>query len=98
MIETFPLRFLLIVLAGWVNRQQLEVIDFLRKKHSEAAPGGRRLRLTDCPTTDLRFFEHKANACQPDQTTKRKRIVWTPGPSGAAQPKGKTLLGPMHHA
>ena len=33
MIETFPLRFLLVVLAGWVNRHQLDVIDYLREEN-----------------------------------------------------------------
>ena len=49
MIETFPLRFLLIVLAGWVSRRQLEVIDDLREENRilKQHTGGRRLRLTD---------------------------------------------------
>jgi hypothetical protein len=49
MIETFSLRFLLLVRAGWVNRQQLEVIDYLREENRilKEHTGGRRLRLTD---------------------------------------------------
>ena len=49
MIETFPLRFLLVALAGWVNRQQLEVIHYLREENRVLKDqiGRRRLRLTD---------------------------------------------------
>jgi hypothetical protein len=49
MIETVPLRFLLIVLAGWVNRRQREVMDDLREENRilKQHTGGRRLRLTD---------------------------------------------------
>ena len=32
MIDTVPLRILLVALAGWVNRHQLEVIEYLRKE------------------------------------------------------------------
>ena len=61
MIETFSLRFLLMVLAGWVNRQQLEVIDYLReenrilKKHT----GRRCLRLTDEQRCRLAALGHR---------------------------------------
>jgi hypothetical protein len=33
MVESFPLRFLLGVLAGWVNRHQLDVIEYLREEN-----------------------------------------------------------------
>jgi putative transposase len=61
MIETFPLRFLLIVLAGWVNRQQLEVIDFLREENRilKQHAGGRRLRLTDDQRCRLAAIGHR---------------------------------------
>ncbi len=44
-----PLRLLLVTLAGWVNRRQQEVIDYLveenRVLHEQL--GGRRVRLND---------------------------------------------------
>ena len=33
MFATFPVQFLLVALAGWVNRQQLEVIEYLREEN-----------------------------------------------------------------
>ncbi|MGH8538340.1 MAG: hypothetical protein ACREXM_18290 [Gammaproteobacteria bacterium] len=34
MIDLYPpLQFLLLVFAGWVNRQQLEVIDYLKEEN-----------------------------------------------------------------
>ena len=34
MIEPFPLRFLLVVLAGRVNRQQFEVVEYLQEQRT----------------------------------------------------------------
>ena len=61
MIETFPLRFLLVVLAGWVNRQQLEVIDYLKEENRvlKEQIGGRRLRLTDAQRRRLATKGHR---------------------------------------
>src|SRR5216117_3039671 len=61
MIETFPLRFLLIVLAGWVNRQQLDVIDYLREENRilKEHIDGRRLRLTDDQRRRLAAIGHR---------------------------------------
>src|SRR5262249_29348413 len=44
-----PLAFLVLVFAGWVNRQQQAVIDYLLEENRvlRAARGSRRLRLTD---------------------------------------------------
>src|SRR5712692_11662523 len=49
MIETVRWRILLVALAGWVNRHQLEVIDYLRKENRilKEQLHGRRLRLSD---------------------------------------------------
>lgn len=49
MIATVRWRILLVALAGWVNRYQLDVIDYLREENrilKEHLPG-RRLRLSD---------------------------------------------------
>ena len=44
-----PLHFLLMVFAGWVNRDQNQVIDYLLEENRVLREqlGGRRLRLTD---------------------------------------------------
>jgi hypothetical protein len=44
-----PLQFLLMMLAGWLNRQQLEIIDYLKEKNRVLREelGGRRVRFTD---------------------------------------------------
>src|SRR5215831_9739371 len=44
-----PLAFLVLVFAGWVNRQQQAVIVYLLEENRvlRAAHGSRRLRLTD---------------------------------------------------
>ena len=46
---TYHVQFLLLVLAGWVNRQQQEVIDYLREENRVLGAGlrGKRLRLSD---------------------------------------------------
>lgn len=61
MINAVRLRILLVALAGWVNRHQLEVIEYLReenrvlKKHLN----GRRLRLTDAQRRRLAVNGHR---------------------------------------
>ena len=44
-----PLRFLLVALAGWINQQQREVIDYLQAENRVLREqlGSRRLRFTD---------------------------------------------------
>ena len=44
-----PLQFLLVIFAGWVNRHQLEVIDYLKEENRVLCEqlGGRKLRFTD---------------------------------------------------
>ncbi len=44
-----PLQFLLMLMAGWVNRRQLEAIDYLKEENRVLREqlGGRRLRFTD---------------------------------------------------
>ena len=54
-------QFLLLVLAGWVNRQQQDVIDYLREENRVLRAGlrGKRLRLAD---DDRRRLAVKAQA------------------------------------
>ena len=44
-----PVRFVLIAVAGWMNRSQLQVIDYLREQNRVLREqlGGRRMRLND---------------------------------------------------
>ena len=44
-----PLQFLLLLFAGWVNRKQVEVLEYLKEENRvlREQPGGRRLRFTD---------------------------------------------------
>ena len=49
MPELFPLQLLLATFAGWVNRHQAQVVDYLVEENRALKEqlGGRRLRLTD---------------------------------------------------
>jgi len=60
MIETVRQRVLLIALAGWVNRHQLDIIDYLRAENRVLKEhlGGRRLRLTDAQRRRLAAKGH----------------------------------------
>ena len=44
-----PFRFVLISIAGWMNQQQQQAIEYLREENKVLREqlGGRRLRLTD---------------------------------------------------
>ena len=46
---TYHVQFLLLVLAGWVNRQQQDVIDYLQEENRVLRAGlrGKRLKLSD---------------------------------------------------
>ena len=61
MFDAVPLRILLVTLAGWVNRHQLEVIDYLREENRVLKEhlGGRRLRLTDAQRRRLAVNGHR---------------------------------------
>ena len=55
------LELLLMIFAGWVNRQQLDVIEYLQEENRvlKERLGGRRLRFTD---TERRRLARKAQA------------------------------------
>ena len=44
-----PLRLLFLMFAGWINREQQAIIDYLREEKAvfRDQMGGRRLRLND---------------------------------------------------
>ena len=56
-----PLQMLLLMFAGWVNRDQLDVIEYLQEENRvlKERMGGRRLRLTDA---ERRRLARKAQA------------------------------------
>jgi hypothetical protein len=56
-----PLQMLLLMFAGWVNRHQLDVIEYLQEENRvlKERMGGRRLRFTDA---ELRRLARKAQA------------------------------------
>ena len=58
---TYHVQFLLLVLPGWVNRQQQDVIDYLREENRVLRAGlrGKRLRPSD---DDRRRLAVKAQA------------------------------------
>ncbi len=48
-MSTQPLQFLLLIFAGWVNRKQLDVIEYLKEENSilREQLGDKTIRLTD---------------------------------------------------
>src|SRR5216684_4319341 len=61
MIDAVRLRILLVALAGWVNRHQLEVIAYLREENRVLKEhlDGRPLRLTDAQRRRLAVNGHR---------------------------------------
>ena len=49
MMSVAPLQFLLLVFGGWVNRRQLEIVEYLQEENRVLREqlGDRRLRFTD---------------------------------------------------
>jgi transposase InsO family protein len=60
MVDNVCWQVLLVALAGWVNRHQLEVIEYMREENRvlKAQLGGRRLRLTDAQRRRLASRGH----------------------------------------
>jgi len=48
-MDALPLQFLMLVFAGWVNRHQQDVIEYLQEENRALRDqlGGKRLRFTD---------------------------------------------------
>jgi hypothetical protein len=63
MVDAVRLRILLVALAGWANRHQLEVIAYLREENRvlKEHVGGRRLRLTDIQRRRLAVTSDKVD-------------------------------------
>jgi hypothetical protein len=61
--DVYPLQMLLVTLAGWVNRHQQHVIEYLIEEHRvlKGQLKGRRLRLTDDQRRRLAAKGHPGN-------------------------------------
>src|ERR1041384_3723136 len=64
-----PLQFLLLVFAGWVNRRQVEVIEYLQEENRVLREqlGGRRLRFTDAQRRRLASKGRAIGRCALEQ-------------------------------
>ena len=71
-MSTLPLQFLILTVAGWVNRGQQDVIEYLREENRilREHVGNRRLRFTDAQRRRL--------------ARKARRLNRNPDPRGLA--------------
>jgi len=80
-----PLQFLLMVMAGWVNRRQLEVIDYLKEEDRVLREqlGGKRVRFADDQRRRLaakgqllgrRVLDELASLMTPETIVRRERL------------------------
>jgi transposase InsO family protein len=94
-----PLQFVLVALAGWLNQQQRDVIDYLQEENRVLREqlGGRRLRFTDAQrrrlaakarTLGQRLLREFASVVTPDTLLAWHRTLI------AAQYDGSTRRGP----
>jgi len=69
-----PLKLLLLMIAGWVNRHQLDVIEYLQEENRmlKERLGGRRLRFTDA---ERRRLARKAQALGRKMLTELDTLV-----------------------
>ena len=76
---TYHVQFLLLVLAGWVNRQQQDVIDYLQEENRVLRAGlrGKRLRLSD---DDRRRLAVKAQALGREALLELEQLLRSPVP------------------
>jgi putative transposase len=60
-----PLHLLLMMFAGWVNRHQLDVIDYLQEENRvlKERLGGRRVRFTDAERRRLARKAYALGLC-----------------------------------
>ena len=69
-----PLQILLLMFSGWINRQQLEVIDYLQAESRllKARLGNQRLRFTDA---ERHWLARKAHAIGRRALSKHETLV-----------------------
>ena len=89
----YHVQFILLVLAGWINRQQQDVMDCLREENRvlQAGPRGKRLRLSD---DDRRRLAVKAKALGRAKT-RASRIKPADGIEAAMIPVERKIPEPM---
>ena len=70
-MNTLPLQFLMLIFAGWVNRHQQDVIEYLQEENRGLREqlGGKRLRFTD---QQRRRLAVKAKAVGADSKFKQR--------------------------
>src|SRR5882724_4438059 len=98
-----PVRLLLVTLAGWINRQQQEMIEYLVEENRVLIEQlrGRRVRLTDDQRRRLAARGHRlgrrvlrqvATIVTPDTILRwHRRLIarkWTFGPKRPGRPRG----------
>ena len=87
---TYHVQFLLLVLAGWVNRQQQDVIDYLQEENRVLRAGLRGKRVLSKNTNELktgapgRFDRHR-----PVASPRSGRVGGDVGDSGSPYAQGK---------
>src|ERR1700704_5522789 len=95
-----PLQFLLLVFTGWVNRRQVEILEYLQAENRVLREqlGDRRLRFTDAPRRRLavkdrvlgrRVLEQLAGLVTPDTILRWYRELIAKKYDGTAQRGGE---------
>src|SRR5262245_19019831 len=100
------LHVLIVLLAGWMQRHQQQVITYLQAENRilKAQPGGRRLRLTDTDRRHLaelahplgrRHLQEVARIAMPETLLRwyRRLIAEKFDGSTGRQPLGRLLMG-----
>jgi hypothetical protein len=80
MVNAVRLRILLVALAGWVNRHQVEVIAYLREENRvlQEQLDGRRLRLTDIQRRRLAVNGHRKRSGRNSHATAGRTSTFYP--------------------
>ena len=62
-MDTLPLQFLILMVAGWISRRQRDVIEYLQEENRilREQVGDRRLRFTDAQRRRLAMKARKLN-------------------------------------
>jgi len=91
-----PFQLVLLMFAGWVNRHQLDVIEYLQQENRvlKKRLGGQRIRFTD---TERRLLARKARAVGRKVLDELETLV-TPtrscaGIGSSLHPSGTTVTG-----
>ena len=94
---TYHVQFLLLVLAGWVNRQQQDVIDYLQEENRVLRAGlrGKRLSLSD---DDRRRLVVKAQALGREAPTEESAVALLFGLVASGQIRLRRIDGYQHLA